>query len=318
MQDIEEILEDFKPLMEFSNFFSLLSNEEIEGFFWQDADGNSVDCNIYQPKYGGITLKLDIVNQKSKKKEEKDVNFYQPFAATPFENSTGYRINGKNISCKWHLECVCVDGPKLYSKDRIEIFKKPFSFPQHRYASTNEDFEFIFQREIAAANYKDSESFREYLIAKISEMKALEQSLPANDRKRSLDLQDLADRFLEWLNKRTEIDADAANDEKENDFTLSTIEDWLSEFKERIPQTSYDNLIQALHEYFKTGKFPKTINKIVVTRVSIKTFAKAFGGLHYDLKPLEKKRHATAYLSFLKDNISTFEHTDKRNLLKYL
>lgn len=66
-------------------------------------------------------------------------------------------------------------------------------------------FELIYQRELKETKSEDTEAFRSWLIAKVSEMKDYEQSLPAKDRKRSLDVQHLADEFLKWIETRKSV-----------------------------------------------------------------------------------------------------------------
>ena len=44
--------------------------------------------------------------------------------------------------------------------------------------------------------------------------------------------------------------------ECENNFTRSTIDDWLFEFKKQMSETDYQNLVSALMQYFENGIFP--------------------------------------------------------------
>jgi hypothetical protein len=104
----------------------------------------------------------------------------------------------------------------------------------------------------------------------------------------------------------------------ENNFTHSTIEDYIEPFKEKIEEADYDNLIHALNIYFTDGKFPQSTSKIRVGYIPVKSFAYAFGRLHFDLKPDQHLKHSTAYLSYLKNNISRFKEINIKNLLAYM
>ena len=100
----------------------------------------------------------------------------------------------------------------------------------------------------------------------------------------------------------------------ENNFTLSTIEDWLFEFKEKMSVKDYKNLSSALLEYFETGKFPKLLNTIQINgRINKKLFGWALNRIFEAKgKGIEKE-----LLKFAKDNISLFKDVqfDENNIL---
>lgn len=113
--------------------------------------------------------------------------------------------------------------------------------------------------------------------------------------------------------------------ELENDFTLSTIEDWLFPFKEEgvLINTDYNNLITALKQYFDNGKFPTLNNQIRVKKVNIKRFGWALNEI-FRANTSKNETLPIDYLKFAKENISifrdvTFEESDylKSNLYKY-
>jgi hypothetical protein len=81
----------------------------------------------------------------------------------------------------------------------------PFIQHQTKVASSYEDFEIVYQRELKKANARDGEAFREYIVKKVCEMRDFEKSLRADEQKRSLDLQDLANEFLTWVLHRCNI-----------------------------------------------------------------------------------------------------------------
>jgi hypothetical protein len=96
-----------------------------------------------------------------------------------------------------------------------------------------------------------------------------------------------------------------------NDFLVSTIEDFLTDFKDRINKNDYPILVEALKEYFTTGNFPKDCKQIKVTgKVNIKKFGWALNQLYRGEKtgilPIE-------YLQFAKDKISAFSNVSFNN-----
>ena len=103
--------------------------------------------------------------------------------------------------------------------------------------------------------------------------------------------------------------------ENENDFTLSTIEDWLFEFKEKMSETDYQNLVLALVQYFETGNFPKISKPIQINgRPNKKLFGWALNRIFESKgKGVEKE-----LLQFAKQNISLFTDVkfDENNILK--
>lgn len=103
--------------------------------------------------------------------------------------------------------------------------------------------------------------------------------------------------------------------ETENDFTLSTIEDWLFEFKEKMSETDYRNLVSALMHYFETGTFPILSKPIQINgRLNKKLFGWALNRIFEAKgKGVEKE-----LLQFAKQNISIFTDVqfDENNILK--
>lgn len=111
-----------------------------------------------------------------------------------------------------------------------------------------------------------------------------------------------------------------AND-SEKDFFLSTIEKWLSEFKEKMSEADYQTLVSALKQYIDSGQFPTLKKKIQVKgRPNIKSFGWALNRIfEAHGKGIEKE-----LLLFAKQNISLFtdvlfDENDirKSNLYKY-
>ena len=107
----------------------------------------------------------------------------------------------------------------------------------------------------------------------------------------------------------------------ENDFTLSTIEDWLFEFKEKMSETDYQTLVSALRQYFDAGTFP-TLSKPI--KINGRLNKKLFGWALNRIFEAKGKGIEKELLQFAKQNISLFtdvkfDETDilKSNLYKY-
>lgn len=132
---------------------------------------------------------------------------------------------------------------------------------------------------------------------------------------------------LEYINsissnkapQQTEIKTEQETIEKEhpveNDFTLSTIEDWLFEFKDKMIETDYQTLVSALIHYFENGTFPALPKPIQINgRPNKKLFGWALNRIFESKgKGIEK-----ALLQFSKENISLFAEVefDENNVLK--
>jgi hypothetical protein len=103
--------------------------------------------------------------------------------------------------------------------------------------------------------------------------------------------------------------------ETENDFTLSTIEDWLFEFKEKMSETDYQNLVNALMKYFETGIFP-TLSKPI--QINGRPNKKLFGWALNRIFEAKGKGVEKELLKFAKQNISIFTDVkfDEKNILK--
>jgi hypothetical protein len=103
--------------------------------------------------------------------------------------------------------------------------------------------------------------------------------------------------------------------ETENDFTLSTIEDWLFEFKEKMNETDYQTLVSALKQYFDTGTFPILSKPI---QINGRPNKKLFGWALNRIFEAKGKGIEKELLQFAKQNISLFTNVqfDETNILK--
>jgi hypothetical protein len=106
-----------------------------------------------------------------------------------------------------------------------------------------------------------------------------------------------------------------------NDFTLSTIEDWLFEFKKMMSEADYKILVSALINYFDTGIFP-IISKPI--QINGRPNKKLFGWALNKIFEAKGKGVELKLLQFAKQNISLFidvqfdeNNITKSNLYKY-
>lgn len=110
---------------------------------------------------------------------------------------------------------------------------------------------------------------------------------------------------------QTENTKTDVNEVNTNDFLVSTIEDYLAVFKDRINKNDYPILVEALKEYFTTGNFPKDCKQIKVTG---KVNKKKFGWVLNQLYRSEKTGILPIdYLQFAKDKISVFKDVSFNN-----
>lgn len=99
----------------------------------------------------------------------------------------------------------------------------------------------------------------------------------------------------------------------ENDFLISTIEDYLEEFKESkvLNEENYKTLVDALKYYFEKGKFPELKHPIHVGRVNKKKIGWSLNGIF----AARGESVNVDLLKFAKNNISLFtnEKFDENN-----
>jgi hypothetical protein len=124
------------------------------------------------------------------------------------------------------------------------------------------------------------------------------------------------DKKIQNVNPTSEVEQTG-----ENDFTLSTIEDWLFEFKGLMSEMDYKVLVSALIYYFENETFPVTQKVIQVNgKPNIKLFGWALNRI-FESKGIGVKKEL---LIFAKENISLFSEVQfdetnifKSNLYKY-
>lgn len=108
----------------------------------------------------------------------------------------------------------------------------------------------------------------------------------------------------------------------EKDFTLSTIHDYLEDFKPNLLRGNYDILVSALMDYFENGSFPELEVPIQVDgKVSQKKFGWALSRILIAKNKGVKKelvQFAKQYISLFRD--AKYDEVNYRNcnLYKYL
>lgn len=109
----------------------------------------------------------------------------------------------------------------------------------------------------------------------------------------------------------------AIEEENENDFIMSTIEDWLYSFKqeEHLSEKDYEALKNAYFTYSQTGKFP-TLEKPIQIRGKVNL--KRFGWALHEILSAQGKAVTVEVLEFSQKYISIFnKYTfDKNDYLK--
>jgi hypothetical protein len=112
--------------------------------------------------------------------------------------------------------------------------------------------------------------------------------------------------------EKTEIETEQ---QPENDFVISTIEDWLFEFREKMNDADYQILVSALKQYFDTGAFP-TLSKPI--QIKGRPNKKLFGWALNRIFEANGRGIEKELLQFAKQNISLFTNVpfDEANILK--
>ncbi len=115
--------------------------------------------------------------------------------------------------------------------------------------------------------------------------------------------------------QETEKKTEQQEQQTENNFTLSTIEDWLFEFKDKMIGTDYQTLVSALMQYFVTGAFPTLAKPI---QINGRPNKKLFGWALNRIFEAKGKGIEKELLQFAKQNISLFTDVqfDENNILK--
>jgi hypothetical protein len=90
-----------------------------------------------------------------------------------------------------------------------------------------------------------------------------------------------------------------------NDYTRSTIEDYLEDIVDDINPGDYSVLVDALYCYFTTSKFPKLERKIIFKRVNKKKVGWALKEVYKNLKT---DNLDVEYFRFAQENINLFEN----------
>jgi len=203
----------------------------------------------------------------------------------------------------WVISDLEFDGKiyrneKQYNNDSILT---PENWEQHK--------ETFFTQRMAI--YKDSYTFAEKIKLEVSGLEKL--------RINKTDYEVLKERYKSHLEQKQALPTQQTDTEQEqqteNDFTLSTIEDWLFEFKEKMNEADYQILVSALMNYFETDTFP-TLSKPI--QINGRPNKKLFGWALNRIFEAKGKGVEKELLQFANKNISLFTDVqfDETNILK--
>jgi len=210
-----------------------------------------------------------------------DLNFFQIWVFADYE------IDGKIV--------------KDYEQKNNDSILTPENWEQH-------EVTFFTQR---MATYKESYTLSEKIKLELSGL----EKLPIN----KTDYQVLKGRYKRYLEQKQALPTQQTDTEQEqqteNDFTLSTIEDWLFEFKEKMNEADYQILVSALMNYFETDTFP-TLSKPI--QINGRPNKKLFGWALNRIFEAKGKGVEKELLQFANKNISLFTDVqfDETNILK--
>lgn len=108
------------------------------------------------------------------------------------------------------------------------------------------------------------------------------------------------------------------NEPEQNNFLLSTIEDYLEPIKDKFKEDSYKLLINELYSYFTVGNFTNSKEAIsVIGKGNLKKIGWQLKELYRNCKD-DNSKLPIEYLKFGKERISIFKNTkfDENNYLK--
>lgn len=167
-----------------------------------------------------------------------------------------------------------------------EAYLKAFFDPLHDHEATYDE-RLLIERLITNLNNAKHPYFEQYKIYLRKRLESPEQSDPIKDAQEG------------------------------NNVTLSTIDEWLFEFKEEgvISESDYTILISTLLMYFERGVFPALEGKIKIGKVNKKRFGWALGQIY---RSERSDNLPEEYLQFAKDRITLFENVefDKANMTR--
>jgi hypothetical protein len=195
-------------------------------------------------------------------------------AAFPITGYTHSEIEHyQSLYAKDFLYILHTDNYQTYIEDKIrELHFYCKKLEHHLKINQYEYFEF---REQDIKKHTESERYKVYLEHLFSHINNL--SLQKNETVHEL--------------------------QTENDLTLSTIEDWLFEFKEIMSEADYKILVSALIQYFDTGIFPTLLKPI---QINGRPNKKLFGWALNRIFEAKGKGVELELLQFAKQNISLF------------
>jgi hypothetical protein len=119
------------------------------------------------------------------------------------------------------------------------------------------------------------------------------------------------DNFLSWFESHNTVTIGLQNETvdepNENDFLISTIDEYLEPFKKNMNEGDYNILVSAIKQHIETGSFPELKKEILINRrPAQKKFGWAINRI-YDAKNMGVEK---ALLTFAHKNISLFKNAE--------
>ncbi len=227
--DNNSLYDAIEKIVGLRNFLEVKAPDKvIENAFLHDLQGNSIDCNIYHPKYGyrGFCT----YETKPIVASFSNVNIYE-------DPMTGQKVYSPYRP--FDLLCIHDDG-KLTNKDGIEV--KYVSFVLHnqkRLAENENDFQEIFdywfqKKELNPQKQQDIMICAKFLI---SEVNRLQQQHEQGTNRDSVDLTliSLSNEFISFLESKQQTKQESSTQQQKGfDLGLSNeqLEKLYNELKE--------------------------------------------------------------------------------------
>jgi len=338
--EIKEIIESGFVKAFIAEYFE----DKIHSFYPDKDRLLYVLCSTDLEKQHVTAKQIEVVKSEIQKLGNEDLSFAYLLSCKP-ESISGHNYIEPDKRFDFWLNRFCevfIDSINTFTPiiEACKLFKTKFS---------NEDFEnefwetypasqkpkenclpFVIQRESELLNeientiseYKENEywefDFKEYQKF-IDTSKQIELLFNVSELLVQLNRLEMFNEFL-LTPQQTETKTEQEQ-QTDNDFTLSTIEDWLHEFKNRMTETDYHTLVSALKQYFDTGKFPTLLKPI---QINGRPNKKLIGWHLNRIFEAKGKGIEKELLQFAKQNISLFKDVQfdensilKSNLYKY-
>lgn len=183
----DALVKELLKKSELATFFEVTTPDATEFELWHDMDGESIDCNIYHPKYGYEGHMADSYR----------------FVSTSY-NPTAYQDpkTGRWIWCKDHLPLLCQHEDGTFTnKDGQQVVKKTLVWSNQKRLATNSsvDFKEIFERESIKKGVPPTDILSRELTDHVQKMLQVYKD-GVSYANRDIHLVSLAEGFIEFLN----------------------------------------------------------------------------------------------------------------------